>query len=120
MRHPFLKLFSLLLISIITLMLTSCGPIYSTTYTYQPPTSWTGRQCVNECLLVKSHCQSRCQRNYQRCVFQAQETARIQYREYRRTHHHHHHHDDDILGPDYFVDTSQCDNSCGCGGDYNQ
>jgi hypothetical protein len=114
MQKHFAKLFGLLSILVISLSLVSCGPVYNTTYTYRPPASMAGRQCVNDCLAQKSHCSIRCQRDYEQCNFAAQDEGRRQYRAYHKAHK-----KDNSIGPDYFVDNSQCRQDCSCDSDYN-
>ena len=102
----------LAIFSITTLV--SCGPIYNTTYTYRPPAAMEGRQCVNDCLAQKSHCNIRCQQDYEQCNFAAQDEARAQYRAYQKAH------PGDKRDTNYFADSSQCRQDCGCDSDYNQ
>lgn len=109
------RFFSFLFIVFISILVASCGPVYKTTYTYHPPTSMAGRQCVNDCLAQKSHCNNRCQRDYEQCSFAAQDEARRQYREWQRNHPKDHSRD-----YTFFLDTSQCRQDCGCDSDYNQ
>lgn len=115
MRKHFRKSLNLLSVALIGVTVASCGPIYNTTYTFSPPNSMQGRQCVNDCLAQKSHCSFRCQRDYEQCTFAAQDEAHHQYREWQR-----HHHGDHSRYYNDFVDTSQCQQDCGCDNDYRQ
>lgn len=115
MQKMLTQLLGLLTVIAISFTLASCGPIYNTTYSYHPPASLEGRQCVNDCLAQKSHCSIRCQRDYEQCNFAAQDEARHEYNEWQRAHSGDHSRD-----PSYFVDNSQCNQDCGCNSDYNQ
>jgi hypothetical protein len=68
---PFCLLFSVAL-------LTSCGPVYNTEYSYTPPKSLEGRSCINQCEYSKiqceelenlreRECESRAELEYDRC-----------------------------------------------------
>jgi hypothetical protein len=49
------------------LLLTACGPQYSTTYQIVPPQSQADRACANNCLVLLNQCQSNCQSNVYMC-----------------------------------------------------
>lgn len=115
MNSIFNSIKNALLLLVLALVLVSCGPVYQTTYTYEPPSSFEGRQCVNDCLSQKSACNFRCQRNYQECTFAAQQQADFENRHHR--HRHRRDRDNDFM---VYPDTSQCVSDCGCGNDYNQ
>ncbi|WP_237111386.1 hypothetical protein [Neorickettsia findlayensis] len=40
----------------------SFNPVYSTSYSFIPPKSQSGRECANKCLLAKQMCQSACEK----------------------------------------------------------
>lgn len=56
---------------LITLLLTSCGPVYRTTYHLEPPETQMGRMCANQCLDQKHRCIRDC--NYYRSQCQSAE-----------------------------------------------
>ena len=39
-------------------LLSACGPIYKTVYTFVPPASGEGRRCLNQCLGMREMCRS--------------------------------------------------------------
>lgn len=99
-------------------LLNGCIPIYETSYTYIPPKSFRGRQCVNECLAQKSDCQSRCSFREQRCRMQAQRNAYFAYHEYAREQRRQNL--PVVKTIDDFADYSYCSSNCGCESDYRQ
>jgi hypothetical protein len=62
----------ILLLSLSLLVLTCCGPMYSTRFHFIPPASEQGRMCLNTCLSNKSICQNNCNYNEQNCINNAQ------------------------------------------------
>ena len=40
------------------LALSSCGPVYQTTYDFTPPRSFEGRQCINVCQMTQQQCEA--------------------------------------------------------------
>lgn len=111
----------ILLVSIVGLVcavLTACGPIYQTNYSYQAPKSWRGKQCVNRCLSDRSRCRSHCNRQNQSCRNDANLAAMPAYLEYVSQ-------QKKMNLPATqtvtdFANYSQCNNSCGCEVDYRQ
>lgn len=65
----------------LTVLLTACGPIYNTEYTYSPPSSARGQACVARCEADQSQSRYECRRRTQDCE---NEKARIADREYSR------------------------------------
>jgi len=100
------------------LALSGCGPLYQTKYTYTPPTTWQGRQCVNRCINHKSQCQARCRIETQQCRSNAMEAARPQYRKYVRAQKRQG--KAVVMSLSDFADTNSCNDSCGCMTDYRQ
>ncbi|MDF1795543.1 MAG: hypothetical protein P1U63_03290 [Coxiellaceae bacterium] len=85
-----MKKLSVCLIAAAAAGLTGCGPIYKTSYTYQPPKSNKARRCVVACQRNRLLCEQNAQENYQRCEDRASSAAEEAYHEYavnqRRTH----------------------------------
>lgn len=67
-----------------SLLLSGCGPIYQTTYTYKTPKSYRGRMCVNRCLRTKNRCYTMASLTDQNCRLIADNAARPAYRQYIR------------------------------------
>jgi hypothetical protein len=63
-------------------LLTACGPMYRTSYTYVPPASASGKICVMQCQRQKDLCQQLCQSRSNNCRQKAQNNARIEYDQY--------------------------------------
>lgn len=106
-----------MLLSVLTLV-SACGPIYKTTYTYDPPDAWSGRKCVNRCLAVQSRCKIACRRSNQACIANAQDEGAFRYRQYARKQRRAG--KKIVLGPGDFTDTQACHESCGCGTNYRE
>lgn len=73
----------LLLILLVTL-LTGCGPIYRTSYSYAPPTNQNGQMCTMQCLQTKNMCEQMCDMRQDNCDMRARDDARYRYRDYER------------------------------------
>lgn len=75
------KLFlSVLLIA--SLALTGCGPIYQTTYSYEPPANINARSCIVQCQQNRMQCNFACSSQNNQCEMMAQQSAMFQYRAY--------------------------------------
>ena len=119
MPSQFIKFFASILILVIsTLILSACGPIYSTTYTYEPPQEWRGRKCVNRCLEDKSYCKVQDERLNRDCRRDEQLAAVPAYIFYVS--------EQKKLGKpidrsqDSFANYSNCRTNSGCENNYNQ
>lgn len=110
--------FSLAIILIASILVTGCGPIYSTTYQYVPPKSHRGRRCANRCLMQKSTCENNCNILHQACRMEANAAAEPAYRAYVRQERKAGKTPWRTLGD--FADYSNCGGDCGCGSNYNQ
>lgn len=99
-------------------LLTGCGPVYQTRYTFQPPHNWHGRKCVNRCLAERSQCYSNCRVSNQMCRNSADMEALPSYLNYA--------HEQRKAGqPVYdnvndFADKSGCYSNCGCASSYRE
>ena len=60
----FNKLFSIIILFFI---LTSCGPVYQTNYSYSPPEEMAGKQCLSLCSAQRQSCSSNCRDREQTC-----------------------------------------------------
>lgn len=110
------KLF-LLLILCFTL-LTGCGPIYQTSYTYQPPRSQNGKMCVAQCFQTKSYCQQMCQMQDQNCRMQAHQNAYYQFQSYSEEQRSQGKKIDRSID-DFDHSYSECGQKCHCTSDFN-
>ncbi len=68
----------------LTVLLSACGPIYDTQYTYSAPTSARGQACVSSCDADQSRCRYTCKRRTQDCENEKQAIADREYRRYVR------------------------------------
>jgi hypothetical protein len=78
-----MNLFRALLISFIVSLLSSCGSIYGTAYSYQPPKSASGKMCVEQCVKTKNHCQQSCRMQDQSCRMTEHKHAYYRFQQYR-------------------------------------
>lgn len=99
------------------ILLSGCGPIYKTEYTYQPPRSQIGKMCASQCTQTKINCQQLCEMRNESCKSNGRQEAMIQYLEYKES---------QIAAgkpvkrtPENF-NTSYCNESCDCTDTYNQ
>lgn len=72
-----MNLYMHLLIGII--ILSGCGPIYSTKYRYIPPQDIWGKQCVTECSRISEACYSNAEYRASQERMQCQQSASIRY-----------------------------------------
>lgn len=113
-----LSIISVAAILLASTLMTACGPVYSTSYSFVPPQSHRGRRCVNRCIPQKSVCQNNCSMLKQACHMQANAIAEPAYQAYltqmRKQ----------GAAPNrtirYFADYSSCRDRCGCQANYNQ
>ena len=52
---------------ILMLLISSCGPIYETSYSYYPPKEETSRYCLSSCSGQRQSCSSNCSDRKQTC-----------------------------------------------------
>lgn len=102
----------------IIFLIAGCGPVYETHYSYIPPHTQHGRECLNQCLTQRSFCRSQCATQKQACHAEADVAAMPAYLESA-------HQARKSGQPDYetvsdFADYSACDTNCGCGSTYRQ
>ncbi|EKD77159.1 MAG: hypothetical protein ACD_42C00458G0002 [uncultured bacterium] len=98
------------------LMLSGCGPIYQTHYSYIPPHSRHGRRCINRCLSDRSMCRGQCQTNQQSCQTNANLIAMPQYLSYVQQRNAAN--EPVNLSISDFADYSNCSDHCGCESTY--
>ena len=110
--------FTTILLATVAALVTACGPVYETHYSYVSPKSWRGKQCVNRCLRDRSRCQSRCQRNNQSCRNTANLAAMPAYLSYVEQAKKNN--DPVWKNVSDFADYSQCNSSCDCESNYRQ
>jgi uncharacterized protein YceK len=103
---------------IVGLLLSGCGPIYQTTYSYQPPRAQMGKMCISQCFQTKSMCQQMCQTQDQSCRTQEHQNAYFRYQAY--------HAQQVSRGKpvnksinDFDNSFSVCQHSCSCTADFN-
>ena len=93
-------------------MLTACGPMYNTEYSYIPPKSDISKMCTANCIQGKNACQQNCQLSHDDCVLRAKQMAFLEFKQYK---------DEQIrtrmlISRDEasFDKSYQCATSCGC------
>ncbi|MDM8545607.1 hypothetical protein [Candidatus Venteria ishoeyi] len=70
-----------IVLSLLSLLLTACGPTYKTDVQYIPPGDVRGKNCALDCQEQKSSCQYSCDRAYDDCMEKARMQAKINYLE---------------------------------------
>ncbi len=102
------------------LLLTGCGPVYQTSYNYQPPASLSARKCIVQCQQNQIQCNAACSNQNNQCEMMAQQSALFQYKAYVSQ--------QKLTGQpinaslqDFYDDSScQMQQSCNCIPQYNQ
>ncbi len=67
------KLLTLILFSCGAMMLTSCAPIYQTTYSYTQPKTQRGAQCIVVCKDDFDVCQNNCEASFNACLSRSED-----------------------------------------------
>lgn len=62
-----MRIFNTLALTLLSLCLISCSPVYQTTYDFKPPESENGRYCANRCLNKKQECYLQCENITEQC-----------------------------------------------------
>ena len=112
-----MKLSRFIFLVLLPLLLTACGPIYKTQYSYQPPQSDTGRMCAAQCVQSRGMCQQMCRAQNNNCEMQAQENAAYSYHAYVKA--------QQAAGKkirkniDDFDNSYMCNESCNCRSNFN-
>lgn len=78
-----MKMLNYVMLFLIAIVISGCGPIYSTKYEYIPPHSTGGRMCANDCLEAKSHCQQMAQMREDACRDRAHRAALLEFKAYQ-------------------------------------
>lgn len=112
------SVFAIISIFAISVLMTGCGPIYETTYSYVPPKSYRGRTCVNQCLSQKGSCRNNCRLLNQSCRLQANAAAEPAYQAYLRSMRRQGKPPVETIAD--FADYSGCQSNCGCDVNYRQ
>ena len=112
------KSFAFLSVLVIGLFLVGCAPVYQTNYSYIPPKSWKGKQCVNRCLSNRSICRSVCRSATQSCRNTANLEAMPAYLQYVAEQKNQ---NQPLLRTvSDFADYSNCSDHCGCESTYRE
>lgn len=69
---------------LIATLLSACGPIYRTEYSYQPPKANLANMCISQCIQSKSMCEQMCQMRNENCRERAHQDALFQFEAYKR------------------------------------
>jgi hypothetical protein len=98
-------------------MLSACGPVFKTEYSYVPPRSDGGKMCVAQCIQGKNACEQSCEMKNQNCKLRAHQDALTQFEMYKQ--------EQKRIGKpversvDSFDRSYACSASCGCDETYN-
>jgi hypothetical protein len=99
-------------------LLSGCGPIYNSSYSFEQPKTFSGKQCSNTCLQNRTSCQMQCNTQNESCRSNARQAALAAYVLYVANK------EEQQKNPhktiDDFADYSNCNSSCGCEETYNQ
>ena len=122
--------------TVLTLLLSGCGPIYTTTYEFEHPQYKPGSRqydsfthCISKAASSRERCRAACQSTNTQCFATAQQDMYDQRRDCYRHHRgyydkHGHWHKDkhSVKQCDYiYADTSACSQDCGqCDQDYRE
>lgn len=68
----FLKVASFFLL--VPVFTVSCGPVYRTTYSYDPPETAEGQRCVTHCQFIESQCENQERLIHDNCEMRAELT----------------------------------------------
>jgi len=113
-----LKKYMLFSVLFACFLLSGCGPIYNSSYSFEQPKSFSGKQCSNTCLQNRTNCQMQCNTQNEQCKNNARQAAMPTYVLYLANK------IEKSKGPhktiDDFADYSGCNASCGCEETYNQ
>jgi len=80
-----IRLRLLIVLVMLTSLLTACGPVYQSHYTYQAPTTRMDQKCAAQCMQGKSSCLQICDLKNLRCVQRVHQDAEYRYQQYRQT-----------------------------------
>lgn len=78
-----LKKFFIFFILVLAGMLTACGPIYNTEYSFVPPKSDIAKMCTAQCIQGKNDCEQSCRVDNENCRMRAQQNAMFEYKQYK-------------------------------------
>ncbi|EGV33103.1 hypothetical protein ThidrDRAFT_0781 [Thiorhodococcus drewsii AZ1] len=72
-------LLSALVLGALIPLLTACGPMYRTVYTYTPPSNLEGKRCLNQCLAMREMCRSNAEGRAAQNRSNCQQSAMVNY-----------------------------------------
>ncbi len=101
-----------------SLLVTGCGPMYNSSYSFEQPKSFSGKQCSNTCLQNRTSCQMQCSTQNEMCRTNARQAAMPTYVLYLANKTEKSKNPNKTI--DDFADYSPCNASCGCDETYNQ
>lgn len=102
---------------ILALLLSGCGPMYKTTYSYIPPQSKNGRMCIMQCMQTKQMCEQMCEMKKENCRSREMNESRYRYQEY--AYHQKMANKPIERSPDSFYYGYSCHQDCNCVTGYN-
>lgn len=73
----------LFVLVVFTGIMTGCGPIYNTEYTFIPPKSDMSKMCTAQCVQGKSACDQNCRLENENCRLRSQQAAIYEYNQYK-------------------------------------
>ncbi|WP_115709543.1 hypothetical protein [Legionella sainthelensi] len=113
-----LKHCSIFSVIALVVLLTSCGPIYNTEYSYIPPKSDVAKMCTAQCVQGRNDCEQSCRVDNENCRLRAQQSALFEYNHYKE--------EQTRMGFPInktikdFDRSSSCNNSCHCESTYRE
>lgn len=71
-------------ILLLAMVVTGCGPVYRTSYSYVPPPGMNGRMCIMQCIQAKNMCDQMCEMKHENCKSRRMNEARYYYDDYKQ------------------------------------
>lgn len=77
------KNFFILSVLVLASLLTSCGPMYKTEYSFIPPKSDLSKMCTAQCVQSKNDCEQSCRVDNENCRLRAKQNALFEFKNYK-------------------------------------
>jgi hypothetical protein len=103
-------------IIVLAAILTACGPIYNTEYSFIPPKSDVSKMCTAQCVQDKNNCQQSCRIDNENCRLRAQQSAIFEFEHYKEEQKRREMPINKSISD--FDRSSSCNNSCECESTY--
>lgn len=107
-------------IACLALLLSGCIPNYQYDYTYYPPATYGGKQCVKQCGKARSSCDQSCKMSYHLCEVNARTDYNYQFKDYKLLKQSINNEVQQLPFDTYnFTNNAVCTQSCGCRREFN-